>query len=127
MLIEKGLSSADRALILGHAVQTNEHHYSVSDRRRLEEIRQKMKKREAANSFPLAPTRGFEPPTPRLGGVCSIQLSYMGILTLAIVTWQGRIVKQFFFAQIDHFTEIVLLFSVLLLTNKGICTILLTQ
>lgn len=42
-LIEKGLSSADRALILGHAVQTNEHHYSVSDRRRLEGIRQKMK------------------------------------------------------------------------------------
>ena len=41
-MIEKGLSSADCALILGHAVQTNEHHYSVSDRRRLEEIRQKM-------------------------------------------------------------------------------------
>lgn len=41
-MIEKGLSSADRALILGHAVQTNEHHYSVSDRRRLEEIRRKM-------------------------------------------------------------------------------------
>jgi hypothetical protein len=41
-MIEKGLSSADRALILEHAVQTNEHHDSVSDRRRLEEIRQKM-------------------------------------------------------------------------------------
>lgn len=41
-MIEKGLSAADRALILGHAVQTNEHHYSVSDRRRLEEIRQKL-------------------------------------------------------------------------------------
>lgn len=41
-LIEKGLSPADRALILGHAVQTNEHHYSISDRRRLDDIRQKM-------------------------------------------------------------------------------------
>ena len=41
-LIEKGLSPADRALILGHAVQTNEHHYSVSDNRRLDEIRKKM-------------------------------------------------------------------------------------
>ena len=41
-LIEKGLSPADRALILGHAVQTNEHHYSISDRRRLNDIRQKM-------------------------------------------------------------------------------------
>ena len=41
-LIEKGLSPADRALILGHAVQTNEHHYSISDRRRLDEIRQKL-------------------------------------------------------------------------------------
>ena len=26
----------------------------------------------------VAPTRGFEPPTPRLGGECSILLSYMG-------------------------------------------------
>ena len=42
LLIEKELSSADRALILGHAVQTNEQHYSVSDRRRLEKIRQKI-------------------------------------------------------------------------------------
>lgn len=41
-LIEKGLSAADRALILGHAVQTNEHHYSVSDKRRLDEIRLKL-------------------------------------------------------------------------------------
>lgn len=41
-MIEKGLSPADRALILGHAVQTNEHHYSVSDKRRLEEIKQKL-------------------------------------------------------------------------------------
>ena len=27
----------------------------------------------------LASIRGFEPPTPRLGGVCSIQLSYMDV------------------------------------------------
>ena len=27
----------------------------------------------------LASMRGFEPPTPRLGGVCSIQLSYMDV------------------------------------------------
>ena len=37
-LIELGFSSADRALILGHAVETNERHYSVSDRRRLDSI-----------------------------------------------------------------------------------------
>ena len=41
-LIEKGLSPADRAMLLGHAVQTNEHHYSVSDKRRLDEIKQKL-------------------------------------------------------------------------------------
>ncbi len=28
------------------------------------------------SSFPMASLRGFEPPTPRLGGVCSILLSY---------------------------------------------------
>ena len=27
----------------------------------------------------MAPTRGFEPPTPRLGGECSILLSYVGV------------------------------------------------
>ena len=32
-----------------------------------------------AGLTPLASTRGFEPPTPRLGGVCSIQLSYVDI------------------------------------------------
>ena len=41
-LIERDLSSADRALILGHAVQTNEQRYSVSDKRRLESIRQRI-------------------------------------------------------------------------------------
>ena len=37
-LIEAGLSSADRALLLGHAVETNERAYSHSDKRRLEKI-----------------------------------------------------------------------------------------
>ena len=29
--------------------------------------------------YELASIRGFEPPTPRLGGECSIQLSYMDV------------------------------------------------
>ena len=41
-LIELGFSSSDRALILGHAVQTNEAIYSVSDKRRLEGIRKRL-------------------------------------------------------------------------------------
>ena len=38
-MIDLGFSSAERALILGHAVQTNETHYSVSDKRRLERLK----------------------------------------------------------------------------------------
>ena len=38
-MINLGLSSADRALILGHEVQTNEAHYSLTDKRRLAQIR----------------------------------------------------------------------------------------
>jgi hypothetical protein len=41
-LIEIGFSSADRALILGHSVQTNETLYSKRDKRRLEGIRSRM-------------------------------------------------------------------------------------
>ena len=41
-LIELGLSAADRALILGHEVQTNEAHYSVSDKRRIGSIMERM-------------------------------------------------------------------------------------
>ena len=41
-LIELGLSSSDRALILGHEVQTNEAHYSLTDSRRLEDIAKKI-------------------------------------------------------------------------------------
>ena len=45
-LIEMGFSPADRALILGHQVQTNETHYSLTDKRRLEDIMEKMTKKE---------------------------------------------------------------------------------
>ena len=38
-MIDLGFSSAERALILGHAVQTNEMPYSVSDKRRLERLK----------------------------------------------------------------------------------------
>jgi hypothetical protein len=41
-LIEMGFSSADRALILGHSVQTNETWYSKRDKRRLESIRSRV-------------------------------------------------------------------------------------
>lgn len=37
-LIELGFSSADRALLLGHTVQTNETVYSITDNRRLDHI-----------------------------------------------------------------------------------------
>lgn len=40
-LIELGFSSSDRALILGHEVQTNEAHYSLTDKRRLDDIAKK--------------------------------------------------------------------------------------
>ena len=45
-LIDAGLSSADRALLLGHTVQVNESHYSVSDKRRLDKIKETLQKRE---------------------------------------------------------------------------------
>ena len=43
-LIELGLSSSDRALILGHEVQTNETHYSLTDKRRLDSIKTRLNK-----------------------------------------------------------------------------------
>ena len=46
-LLELGLSAAERALILGHEVQTNEAHYSLVDNRTLEDIKSKLTKREA--------------------------------------------------------------------------------
>lgn len=45
-LIVMGFSPSDRALILGHEVQTNEAHYSLTDRRRLEEIKNRINKKE---------------------------------------------------------------------------------
>jgi integrase len=41
-LIELEFSSSDRALVLGHQVQTNEAHYSLTDKRRLESIKERL-------------------------------------------------------------------------------------
>lgn len=45
-LIELGFSASDRALILGHEVQTNEAHYSLTDKRRLNVIKDRLNKEE---------------------------------------------------------------------------------
>lgn len=45
-LIELGFSASDRALILGHEVQTNEAHYSLTDKRRLNDIKERLNKEE---------------------------------------------------------------------------------
>lgn len=45
-LIDLGIEASDRALILGHEVQTNENHYSVTDNRRLEDIKNRLNKKE---------------------------------------------------------------------------------
>ncbi|MBR5992709.1 MAG: tyrosine-type recombinase/integrase [Lachnospiraceae bacterium] len=45
-LIELGFSASDRALILGHEVQTNEAHYSLTDKRRLYDIKDRFNKKE---------------------------------------------------------------------------------
>ena len=41
-LIEMGFSASDKALILGHEVQTNEAHYSLTDKRRMEDIKNRL-------------------------------------------------------------------------------------
>jgi integrase len=41
-LIEMGFSAADRALIVGHEVQTNEAHYSLTDKRRMADIKDRL-------------------------------------------------------------------------------------
>lgn len=38
------------------------------------------------NNEKMAPQRGFEPPTCRLGGGCSIRLSYRGVMGAIILT-----------------------------------------
>ena len=45
-LIELRFSASDRALILGHEVQTNEAHYSLTDKRRLNDIKERLNKEE---------------------------------------------------------------------------------
>ena len=46
-----------------------------------------LKSKRFANGIPsqLAPWRGLEPPTPRLGGECSIQLSYQGVFNFCCI------------------------------------------
>ena len=56
-LIELGFSAAERALILGHEVQTNENHYSVTDKRQLADIRNRMIGNDNGNS--QKPTKRF--------------------------------------------------------------------
>ncbi|MCR5200464.1 MAG: tyrosine-type recombinase/integrase [Saccharofermentans sp.] len=41
-LISAGVDGTQRCLILGHSMQTNERHYSFSDRRQAEEVRDKL-------------------------------------------------------------------------------------
>ncbi|MBR6406229.1 MAG: tyrosine-type recombinase/integrase [Lachnospiraceae bacterium] len=41
-MIHLGFSSAERALIMGHAVTTNESHYSISDKRRLDGLKKRI-------------------------------------------------------------------------------------
>ena len=52
-LIEYDFSSADRALILGHDVQTNEAHYSLTDKRRLNLIIDRINKEEPSEGSSL--------------------------------------------------------------------------
>ena len=91
-LIEMGFSPAERAYILGHAVETNERNYSVTDTRRRYDMRDRIREQEkksneqgkksekmveVSNDFHrMASQKGFEPPTSPLGGARSIQLSY---------------------------------------------------
>ena len=49
-LIELGFSAAERALILGHEVQTNENIYSVTDKRQLFDIRNRLIGNNSSNS-----------------------------------------------------------------------------
>ena len=38
-LVDANLDARDRSLVLGHSIQTNEKHYSFSDRRKAERIK----------------------------------------------------------------------------------------
>lgn len=41
-LIAAGVDGNERCLILGHSMQTNERHYSFSDKRRVEDVKNKL-------------------------------------------------------------------------------------
>ena len=43
-LIEAGVDCNERCLVLGHSMQTNERHYSFSDRRKVDDVRNKLNK-----------------------------------------------------------------------------------
>ena len=58
-MIGCAFSSADRALVLGHTVQTNESTYSVSDKRRFDDIRNRLKEDEK-NRQDEPNTAGFQ-------------------------------------------------------------------
>jgi len=47
-LIEAGVDGNERCLVLGHSMQTNERHYSFSDRRKAEDVRNKLNELEMA-------------------------------------------------------------------------------
>ncbi len=47
-LIEAGADGNERCLVLGHSMQTNERHYSFSDRRKAEDVRNKLNELEMA-------------------------------------------------------------------------------
>ena len=47
-LIEAGVDCNERCLVLGHSMQTNERHYSFSDRRKVEDVRNKLNGRKTA-------------------------------------------------------------------------------
>ena len=47
-LIEAGVDGNERCLVLGHSMQTNERHYSFSDRRKAEDVKNKLNELEMA-------------------------------------------------------------------------------
>ena len=55
-LIELDFNPSNRALILGHEVQTSENHYSIADKRRLENIKTRIRASEEKAPVPGGPT-----------------------------------------------------------------------
>lgn len=54
-LLNSGLSASERALILGHGVQTNEHYYSVTDQRTLASIKERIDSIKTDDSSRVGP------------------------------------------------------------------------